>query len=266
MGTPGAIARQTISIGRERTLVRRLSRAARDPEPRPGHVRPRRRAGPRHGRRRHLRGARLRPRPPRRAAAGRSGRGRRPDLRLRRARWDDGQDPHRLRSAADARRVRRTRPIRPSPRPGARRSRPGEQVVITWDVTHDARERRRAGPRRRSRTSPIPRRSTPPGMPRPWRIETDHEVVNHVLRRSMDDLCLLRRRRRPARRSSRPVCPWFATLFGATRSSPRSSAWPSRRASRSRRSRSSPRTRRPRSTRGATPSLARSSTSSGPAR
>lgn len=45
-------------------------------------------------------------------------------------------------------------------------------------------------------------------------IETDHEVVNHVLRRSMDDLCLLRSTTQDGDDFIAAGVPWFATLFG----------------------------------------------------
>ena len=90
---------------------------------------------------------------------------------------------------------------------------PGEQVVITWDVTTT----------RENGTGPahdaIPDVADPEAIHRQWHaeavsIDTDHEVVNHVLRRSMDDLCLLRSTTPSGEAFTAAGVPWFATLFG----------------------------------------------------
>ncbi len=90
---------------------------------------------------------------------------------------------------------------------------PGEHVVITWHVT--ATRENGAGPAHDA----IPNVADPEAIHAAWHaeavsIETDHEVVNHVLRRSMDDLCLLRSTTPDGEPFTAAGVPWFATLFG----------------------------------------------------
>ncbi len=92
---------------------------------------------------------------------------------------------------------------------------PGDSRVVTWEVsttrdpavtwTTDANDHEA---------------ETEPGaVHAAWRaetvdIETDHEVVNNVLRRSLDDLCLLRSTTADGDAFIAAGVPWFATLFG----------------------------------------------------
>ncbi len=90
---------------------------------------------------------------------------------------------------------------------------PGEQFVITWDVS--ATRENGAGPAHDA----IPGVADPKAIHAAWHaetvsIETDHEVVNHILRRSMDDLCLLQSTTPDGEPFISAGVPWFATLFG----------------------------------------------------
>ena len=147
---------------------------------------------------------------------------------------------------------------------------PGERRVITWTVRRPATSpaaAAAAASRDPGRHGPGAR-STPPGMPRRVDIETDHEVVNQVIRRSMDDLCLLALDD-PGRasRSSRRACRGSRPCSGATRSITSLQTIAVRPAAGDRDARDPGHAPGRRTwTRGATRSPARSSTSSGPAR
>jgi Glycogen debranching enzyme len=91
---------------------------------------------------------------------------------------------------------------------------PGERRIIEWSV-------------RASHEPPTPRELAPPHADAadPGRvhaawlaesvdIDTDHEVVNNVIRRSMDDLCLLGSTDPDGRSFTAAGVPWFASLFG----------------------------------------------------
>lgn len=93
---------------------------------------------------------------------------------------------------------------------------PGASRVITWEVSAS----------RDPGDGPLPpaaladRDDADPGATHAaWHaetvdIETDHEVINHVIRRSMDDLCLLRSTTSDGDPFIAAGVPWFATLFG----------------------------------------------------
>ena len=91
---------------------------------------------------------------------------------------------------------------------------PGERRTIEWNVraSHDP-------PTRTELVAPHPDAADPARVHAAWladsvAIETDHEVVNHVIRRSMGDLCLLSSTDPDGGSFISAGVPWFATLFG----------------------------------------------------
>ena len=90
--------------------------------------------------------------------------------------------------------------------------RPGERRAISWTV-RPTREPALA-------VVPIdPDALDPAGAHASWLsqnsvIETDHELINQVIRRSLDDLCLLESTDPAGDRFIAAGVPWFSTLFG----------------------------------------------------
>ena len=90
--------------------------------------------------------------------------------------------------------------------------RPGERRAISWTV-RPAREPALA-------VVPMdPDMLDPAGAHASWLsknsvIETDHELINQVIRRSLDDLCLLESTDPAGDRFIAAGVPWFSTLFG----------------------------------------------------
>ena len=88
---------------------------------------------------------------------------------------------------------------------------PGACRVVTWEV--------RVSRDPFTGSEPDATGGDPSAIHAAWRagtvaIETDHEVVNQVLRRSVDDLCLLRSTTQDGDEFIAAGVPWFATLFG----------------------------------------------------
>ena len=187
-------------------------------------------------------------------------------LRLRRARRRDRPDVRGIRSGA-------------RPRSGPSTSQAGS-VVARWSSPLGPGERRarspgpcmprESPPRASMRSTPTPSTRPAPmptGSPGMRSIETDHELINQVIGRSLER-SVPARIDRPGRRSVRrrrgalvhqPLRAGLADHLAARQSRSRR-AWPSRRW------RSWPAARPRPSTNGATPSPGRSSTSCGPAR
>ncbi len=87
---------------------------------------------------------------------------------------------------------------------------PGESVVLGWDVAAAWRPRGQEGARLEPRR-PAPARSETPRA----RIETDDELLNSVLARSLADLAVLETvGPGPGESFLAAGVPWFATLFG----------------------------------------------------
>jgi glycogen debranching enzyme len=90
--------------------------------------------------------------------------------------------------------------------------RPGERRVISWTVGA-SREPAQA-------VATLDPDALDPGaahaawLDRNSAIETDHELINQVIRRSLDDLCLLESTDPDGDRFIAAGVPWFATLFG----------------------------------------------------
>jgi glycogen debranching enzyme len=91
---------------------------------------------------------------------------------------------------------------------------PGERRVIEWNVraTHDP-------PSRAELVPAGPDTADPASVHAAWladsvTIETDHEVVNEVIKRSMDDLCLLGSTDDGGGSFLSAGVPWFAAMFG----------------------------------------------------
>jgi glycogen debranching enzyme len=91
---------------------------------------------------------------------------------------------------------------------------PGDRRTIEWVVraTHEPPTRLELG-------TPDPDAVEPARVHAAWladnvAIETDHEVVNQVIARSMDDLCLLQSSDPQGGSFIAAGVPWFATLFG----------------------------------------------------
>ncbi len=95
---------------------------------------------------------------------------------------------------------------------------PGDSRVVTWTVSTT----REPSPGRLPPSGAFtgdPTSTDPSAIHAAWHaetvdIETDHEVVNQVIRRSMDDLCLLRSTTQAGEEFIAAGVPWFATLFG----------------------------------------------------
>ena len=89
---------------------------------------------------------------------------------------------------------------------------PGERRIVTWQVS-TTRDPRLGPPPIATDPTTDPDAEDPSAVHAAWQaetvdIETDHEVVNQVIRRSIDDLCLLRstdRGRRRVHRGGRAV-------------------------------------------------------------
>ena len=95
---------------------------------------------------------------------------------------------------------------------------PGDSRIVTWRVS-TTRESAAGVASTASGTTADPASTDPGAVHAAWReetvdIETDHEVVNQVIRRSMDDLCLLRSTTADGDEFIAAGVPWFATLFG----------------------------------------------------
>ena len=91
---------------------------------------------------------------------------------------------------------------------------PGERRIVEWNVrtSHDPPTPRELAPPHADAADPARVHAT-------WlagnvSVETDHEVVNNVIRRSMDDLCLLGSTDSDGRSFIAAGVPWFASLFG----------------------------------------------------
>jgi glycogen debranching enzyme len=89
---------------------------------------------------------------------------------------------------------------------------PGERRSITWSI-HAVRRPAQAVAR------VDPEATDPAAAHEAWLsrnavIETDHELVNQVIRRSLDDLCLLESTDPLGDRFIAAGVPWFTTLFG----------------------------------------------------
>ena len=212
MGGDERILRQTISVGRERTIAEAYRERLEVQNHGPIAVRLRRRDRVRCRLRRHLRGPRLRPGRPRPAPADRADRRRRARLRLRRARRRHRPHACRVRSRAGrpARRAT-TRPARWWPA-GAASSAPGEQRLIAWTV-HATREPAQTV-HALDPEALDPARAHEAWLSRNATIETDHELINQVVQRSLDDLCLLESTDPAGDRFIAAGVPWFTTLFG----------------------------------------------------
>jgi glycogen debranching enzyme len=90
--------------------------------------------------------------------------------------------------------------------------RPGERRTISWTI-RSTREPALAA------VALDPDAMDPAGAHASWLdrnsvIETDHELINQVIRRSLDDLCLLESTDPVGDRFVAAGVPWFSTLFG----------------------------------------------------
>ena len=95
---------------------------------------------------------------------------------------------------------------------------PGESRIVTWTVS-TSRDPSPGPLHPVSDLADDPETRDPAAIHTAWHaemvdIETDHEVVNQVIRRSMDDLCLLRSSTTDGDPFIAAGVPWFATLFG----------------------------------------------------
>jgi glycogen debranching enzyme len=95
---------------------------------------------------------------------------------------------------------------------------PGESRIVTWEVS-TTRDPSHGLLPPAADLADDPVSMDPGAIHSAWDvetvdIETDHEVVNQVLRRSMDDLCLLRSTTQDGDEFIAAGVPWFATLFG----------------------------------------------------
>lgn len=94
----------------------------------------------------------------------------------------------------------------------SRQLRPGEQRVIAWTVhaTRDPAQTAHA----LDPEALDPARAHEAWLGRNAVIETDHELINQVVQRSLDDLCLLESTDPVGDRFIAAGVPWFSTLFG----------------------------------------------------
>jgi glycogen debranching enzyme len=93
--------------------------------------------------------------------------------------------------------------------------RPGERRRLAWTV----RSTREPGPDVGALAALDPDALDPAGAHARWLndnavVETDHELINEVIRRSLDDLCLLESTNQAGDRFIAAGVPWFSTLFG----------------------------------------------------
>jgi len=90
--------------------------------------------------------------------------------------------------------------------------RPGERRQIAWTVRATREPAQTTHPMDPDALDPA--RAHASWLSRNAVIETDHELINQVIRRSLDDLCLLESTDPEGDRFIAAGVPWFTTLFG----------------------------------------------------